>query len=162
MSKTIAAQINELRGMTVRELREKYREVYGEETRSGNKDWLWKRIAWRIQELEYGGLSERAKRRAEGIANEADIRLRVPKDAFGTSPDEARKTVKGKISRTASHDKRLPSPGTVLKRRYKGRIHSVQVQNDGFEYDGGVFKSLSAVAREITGSHWNGYLFFNL
>jgi len=57
MSETIAAQVTALRRMTVGELREKYREVFGEETRSGNKDWLWKRIAWRIQEIEYGGLS---------------------------------------------------------------------------------------------------------
>jgi len=148
MTETMIERINSLRDMTVGQLREKYRDVFGEETKSGNKDWLWKRVAWRIQELEYGGLSERAKNRAAELANESDIRVRVPKSAFSAHPDEARK-------------KGAPT-GSVLTRKYKGHLYSVRVHETGFEYDGRIFRSLSAVARDITGSHWNGNLFFNI
>jgi len=148
MTETMIERINSLRAMTVGQLREKYRDVFGEETKSGNRDWLWRRIAWRIQELEYGGLSGRARNRAAELANEADIRQRVPKDAFSGHPDEARK--------------KAVSPGTVLTRKYKGRMYSVRALENGFEYDGRIFRSLSAVARDITGSHWNGNLFFKI
>ena len=148
MTETIIERINSLRDMTVGQLRQKYRDVFGEETRSGNKDWLWKRVAWRMQELEYGGLSERAKNRASELANEADIRLKVPKNAFDELPSAARKSG--------------ISPGTILTRKYKGRIYGVRTLEKGFEYDGRIFRSLSAVAHDITGSHWNGNLFFNI
>ncbi len=148
MTETMIERINSLRDMTVGQLREKYRDVFGEETKSGNKDWLWRRVAWRIQELEYGGISERAKHRAAELANEADIRVRVPKDAFSGQPAGERK-------------KAVPT-GTVLTRKYKGRLYSVRVLEAGFEYDGRIFRSLSAIARDITGSHWNGNLFFNI
>ena len=157
MSDTIAKQIHALRRMTVAELRTKYREVYGDGTRSGNKDWLWKRIAWRIQELSYGGLSERVKQRATEIASEADIRARVPKDAFDDVVVEQNVTTD-----CLPRDKRVPPPGTILNREYKGELYTVKVLNKGFEYDNRRFMSLSAVAREITGSHWNGFMFFNL
>ncbi len=162
MSETIAARVAALRRMTVGELRAQYREVYGEETRSGNKDWLWKRIAWRIQELEYGGLSERAKRRAGELANELDIRSRVPCGAFDDTPGGKRKIVRLSASGLATHDRRLPMPGTIINREYKGNIYQVKVLEDGFEYEGRVVNSLSAIAKEITGSHWNGFKFFNL
>lgn len=157
MSETIATQINALRRMTVGELRVKYREVYGEDTRSGNKDWLWKRIAWRVQELSYGGLSERVKHRAAEIANEADIRMRVPRDAFDAALAGA-----NKFTGTLPRDKRIPPQGTVMNREFKGENHAVKVVDKGFEYNGRLYKSLSAVARAITGQHWNGFMFFNL
>lgn len=72
MTREVAA----LKRMTVKELRGRYVEVFGETTRSGNKDWLWKRIAWRMQANAEGGLSERARRRAEEIANDADLCMR--------------------------------------------------------------------------------------
>jgi hypothetical protein len=59
-------------------------------------------------------------------------------------------------------DDRLPPPGTVITRKYKGEVLQVRVQPDGFEYEGAVYTSLSAVAKAITGSHCNGYLFFRL
>lgn len=142
-------RINSLRGMTVGQLREKYRDIFGEETKSGNRDWLWRRVSWRIQELEYGGLSERAKSRAAELADETDIRARVPKNAFSGLPNEGR-------------EKETLPVGTILSRKYKGRTHTVRALETGFEYDGRIFRSLSAVARDITGSHWNGNLFFNI
>ena len=162
MPDSIVSQIEELRGMTVGELREKYRSVYGEDTRSYNKDWLWRRIAWRIQELKYGGLSQRAKRRAAEIANEADIRQRVPKNAFDDPAGESPKKTTRTVKTLTPSDSRLPMTGTMINRTYKGKVHSVTVLEDGFAYDGRLYKSLSAVAKEITGSHWNGFKFFNL
>jgi hypothetical protein len=162
MAETMIERINSLRGMTVGQLREKYRDVFGEESRSGNKDWLWKRIAWRIQELEYGGLSERARKRASELANEADIRMRVPKNAFNGHPGEARKNNSENTFALSQGNRRYPTPGTMLSRKYKGRIYGVRALENGFEYDGRIFRSLSAVARDITGSHWNGNLFFNI
>ncbi|HPI77038.1 MAG TPA: DUF2924 domain-containing protein [bacterium] len=157
MSETIAKQIQALRRMSVADLRAKYHEVYGEHTRSANKDWLWKRIAWRLQELSYGGLSERARNRAAEIADEADLRLRVPRNAFDASVKGAAGVV-GSLPR----DKRVPAAGAAISRIYKGESHTVVVVENGFEYEGITYKSLTAVARKITGSHWNGYSFFNL
>jgi len=162
MSETIAAQINALRRMKVSELRQKYREVFGEDTRSGNKDWLWKRIAWRIQEMEYGGLSDRAKHRAVQLANEADIRMRVPKDIFAERLKTIDSSMRQDVPGAMPSDGRIPPSGTIINRIYKGRTYSVKVVAGGFEYEGAKYKSLTALAREITGTHWNGFQFFNL
>lgn len=162
MTDSMVAQIESLRNMTVTQLREKYRQVYGEDSRSGNKDWLWKRIAWRIQELKHGGLSERAKRRAAELANEADLRLRVPQNAFTGLVNGNSEKTKRVVRRITTSDNRLPMPGTVLRRKYKGKMYSVTVLEDGFSYDGRLYRSLSALAGEITGSHWNGFAFFNI
>jgi hypothetical protein len=59
-------------------------------------------------------------------------------------------------------DDRLPPPGTVITRKYKGEVLQVKVRTDGFEYEGKVYASLSAVAKAITGSHCNGFLFFRI
>ena len=151
---TIAAEINALRQMSTPELKAKYREVFSEEPRSNNRDFLWKRIAWRIQELAFGGLSERAKARAKELANIADIRIRAPRGAFDNLPCP--------LAPTRVKEKRLPMPGTVLVRKYKGQRVEVEVLEKGFAYAGRTYRSLSAVARAVTGSHWNGRLFFGL
>ena len=159
----LAAEIKALREMTVSELRDRYREVFGEESRSNHKDWLWKRVAWRIQELAEGGLSERAVQRAKELANEADVRVRPPRDAFSDSEAEGAdvaQTSRATVRRV--RDRRLPIPGTVLTRKYNGQQIAVRVLARGFEYDSQRYRSLSAIAREVTGSHWNGYLFFGL
>jgi len=82
----IAREVAALKRMTVKELRGRYVEVFGEATRSGNKDWLWKRIAWRMQANAEGGLTERARRRAEELANDADLRVRRPLEKHAPSP----------------------------------------------------------------------------
>jgi len=152
----IGGQIRDLQDMTVRELKSRWAEVFGEDAPNGHKQYLIKRIAWRIQANAEGDISERARRRAEELANDADLRLRPPRPnapPFGH-------TVRHRAPKTL--DPRLPVPGTVLTRRYKGRTVQVTVLDDGFEYEGEVYGSLSAVAEAVTGSHWNGYLFFGL
>ncbi|MGH9661728.1 MAG: DUF2924 domain-containing protein, partial [Bryobacteraceae bacterium] len=150
-------EIEALCHMTVGELRAKYLEVFGEESRSNHKQFLFRRIAWRMQALAEGGLSERARRRALEIANDADLRIRAPKRFDAGTPGD--RSVKRRISVT---DPRLPPPGQFLVREYRGRSIAVKVRTDGFEYDGRVHRSLSAIAREVTGTKWNGFLFFNI
>ena len=151
MALNIVKEVAAMRKMTVNELREKYGAVFGEGTNARNKDWLVKRIAWRMQANEEGGLSERARRRAMELANDADLRTTAPKE----------KQPKLKVV-SAVIDDRLPPPGSTLTRQYKGEEIEVRILADGFEWEGEVFASLSAVAKAITGSHCNGFLFFGL
>lgn len=157
MSESIATRIQALRKMTVAELCEKHLELFGTETRSRHKSQLFKRLAWRIQELEYGGLSERAKRRAEEIANDLDARFLPPRMPTG-GKDRYREILPSPSQSSGAH----PVPGTILTREYRGEVHQVTALDRGFEYRGGVYRSLSGVAKAITGTQWNGYLFFGL
>ena len=89
MNDPVRRQIGEVQPMKVRELREKYREVFGELSRSNHRQFLVRRIAWQIQALTEGGLSECARQRALEIANDADLRISPPKDFLNpTSEDE--------------------------------------------------------------------------
>jgi hypothetical protein len=151
MAESIATQVTRLQRMTVGELRERYAEVFGEQPRSRNKDYLWKRVAFRIQELAEGGVSERARLRAEELARDADLRVRPPRKGAAAAEAVA-----------LPRDSRLPPVGGELKRLYNGKEHVVRVLEDGFEYEGRTFSSLSAIARTISGTRWNGFLFFNL
>jgi len=160
MQASVISQIQALRQMTVAELRVKWRELFGEESRSCNKDFLWRRLAWRVQELAYGGLSERAKARLEELSPQIDIRFLPPrgwKEAL-----EAAMAARPAIASGPVRDPRLPKPGTVLSRPYRGHDIRVTVQEKGFEYAGRPYRSLSAIAREVTGQGWNGLLFFGL
>ena len=155
-TQNIQATITTLERMTVAQLQAKYLEVFGEPSRSGNRGFLIKRIGWRIQSQAEGSLSERAKRRAEELARDADIRTTIPK-ARETEARAMKQTVKV----PTAHD-RLPIPGTILTRKYRGQQIEVKVLANGFEHEGQTYRSLSAVAKVVTGSHWNGLLFFGL
>ncbi|GAB6188170.1 DUF2924 domain-containing protein [Thermopirellula anaerolimosa] len=154
MNLNVEKELAALRRMSVGELRVRYVEVFGEPTRSRHKQWLIKRILWRMQALAEGDLSERARRRAEELANDANLRLRPPRTPAASQTQA--------VPAAAGRDSRLPPPGTILTRPYKGETLQVKVLPQGFEYEGQVHKSLSAVAKAITGSHCNGYLFFRL
>ena len=156
MDAMVLKQIEQLRGLTVNGLRAKYREIFGEDSRSGNKDYLYRRIAWRLQANAEGDLSERARHRALEIANDADLRVRAPK----LKADAENRTTVTAIN--GARDPRLPKPGTLLTREFKGKVHVVAVLADGFEYDGRPFKSLSKIATDIAETRWNGYTFFGL
>src|ERR1035441_3820497 len=129
-STAIHEQIEVLRYMTVGQLKEKYREAFGEVSRSNHKQFLFRRIAWRIQANAEGGLSERARRRALEIADDADLRIRAPRNFLKGALDETR-TVESRIS--PASDPRLPLPGTLLVRRFQGQDVIVRVREDGFE-----------------------------
>ncbi|QNN23357.1 DUF2924 domain-containing protein [Planctomycetales bacterium ZRK34] len=155
----IHQEISALRRMTPAQLRDKYAEVFGETVRTGNKPYLIKRIAWRLQCLIEGDISQRARRRAEELAQGADIRVSVPKTKPITESSSFRTTTH---SVRMNDDERLPTPGTIITRPYKGRLIKVEVLTHGFECDGKVYRSLSAVAKAVTGSHCNGFAFFRL
>jgi hypothetical protein len=158
MHVNVAQELAALEAMMVIELRAKYAQVFGEETRVGNKAWLVKRIIWRLQALAEGDLSERARRKAAELAQDADLRLSPPRVGKDSSVVVVRRNVKANHCDPKDHY--LPLPGTILTRWYKGQTLKVQVLRHGFEFDRQVYKSLSAVAKAITGSHTSGFLFF--
>ena len=147
---TITEQLSALAHMTVAELKTKYQNLFGEASRSFNKDYLRKKIAWRIQEIAEGGLSKRAKQRIEELAIDAPARFHKK----ATSQDQP-KPVHPK-------DPRLPMPGSIITKKHKGITHEVKVLGNGFEYQDQAYRSLSKIAKVITGTSWNGFLFFNL
>jgi hypothetical protein len=147
----MTAQLAALHEMTVSELRTRYQEVFGEPSHSRNRDYLRKKIGWRIQELAEGGLSDRALARIEELIPGASLHW----------PRKKRKGVQSKPKKP-KRDPRLPAAGTVLTRIYQGAEHAVTVLEKGFEYRDKKYRSLSGVAREITGTRWNGFLFFNI
>lgn len=160
MSLNIAKEVAALERMTVGELQQRYMEVFSEPVRSRHRQYLIRRIAWRLQANAEGGLSERALRRAEELANVADVRVTPPR-----APRLAETTRSATVDRAGTHgrvDRRLPAVGASITRSYKGRKLSVTVLPDGFEYEGERFRSLTAVAKLVTGSHINGFRFFGL
>ena len=159
----LAHDIATLPTLTVAQLRQRYAEAFGEPTKSANKLWLRKRIAWRLQANAEGDLSERARQRAALLANDADLRLSPPTtDSVPAPASAADASSDPAIPEPLVPDRRLPLPGAILSRLYKGQQLQVTVLDSGFAYEGKVFASLSAVAKAITGSHCNGYFFFHL
>ena len=148
---TIAAQLSTLQVMTVGQLRTSYRDLFGEDTNSHNRDFLYKRIAWRLQEQAFGGLSARTKDRLAGLVDESLIRVRPP-HTFRPGVDA------GQLAPAA-----VGAPtGKILSRCYKGRQIEVSVLDNGFLYDGKLYASLTAVSNAITGTHCSGRAFFGL
>src|SRR5205814_9739208 len=141
-------------------LKRRYEEVFGEASRSTNKQFLFRRIAWRLQANAEGGLSERARRRAAEIVDEAELRTRAPKEFL---PGPVSASAPCPVDRShVQRDGRLPPPGTLLTRRLENRQIVVKVLEKGFECETRQYGSLSAIAREVTGTRWNGLLFFGL
>ena len=149
---SMTAQLHALQGLSTQQLRTKYRELFGEDTHSHNREFLFKRIAWRLQEQAYGGLSQRTKARLTALVDESLIRVRPPKD-FHPSVDA------GPMPESTSEP---PSRGKIISRLYKGTRIEVEVLDNGFMYEGTVYASLSAVAKTVTGSHCSGRAFFGL
>lgn len=154
MTVNVARETAALQRLTVPQLRQRYAEVYAETTNAGNRTWLVKRILWRMQALAEGDLSERARQRAAELANDADLRLNPPATLVLPIPATL------PPAPNPQSDDRLPPPGTILTRPYKGRTLQVQILTEGFAFEGRIYPSLSAVAKAATGSHCNGYLFF--
>jgi hypothetical protein len=119
------------------------------ESRSNNKKFLVRRVAWRMQANAEGGLSERALERAVAVAEEAELRIRAPQSF-------------SKELAQGNRDPRLLAVGTCLTREFQGRTVSVEVLENGFRYQEQIYRSLSAVARQVSGVQWNGFAFFSL
>lgn len=147
MPDSTLCQIAELPSMSHDELKELWRALYGKEPPAYNRTFLVKRLAYRIQEIAYGGLSERARiRMKELVASDGkDIGMR----RRGARMERGR-------------DDSLPIAGTRIVREWNDGLYEVTVTDSGFEYDGRLYRSLSAIAKAITGTHWNGKLFFGV
>ena len=141
MNNSVLAQLAALPEKSTTDLKQLWRDLYDREPPPYNKPFLVKRLAYRIQELAYGGLSARAEAKLRELIAEEEARLN------------------GKLPKR-SRDR--PIAGTRLIREWKGVEHAVTVLADGYEYQGRPYKSLSAIARAITGTRWNGPAFFAL
>ena len=150
MFSAVSDDIKHLRTLKAAALKLKYEELFGEPTRSLNRQFLFRRVAWRMQALAQGDLSERARRRAFEIANDADWKVRPSRNFSGFLIDLPKR------------DRRLPPPGSTLTRVYRGCSIVVKVLEDGFEWEQRHFGSLSKVASAITNTRWNGFAFFAL
>lgn len=140
MPDTVLAQLAALKVAPVADLKQKWRDLFDREPPPYNRRFLEGRLAYRIQELAYGGLSEEAAERLDALADELD----------------------GKKPRHRSSVDTRPIAGTRLIREWKGIEHCVTVRQENFEYQGRPYRSLSAIARHITGTRWNGLVFFGL
>ncbi len=156
MSPKIAAEVAQLPDLTITQLAERYEQVFKEECRSRNKQYLIRRIAWRLQANDEGGLSLETIRKAKELAIDAEVRVTAPREHKNT------RVVRPEPNAFVDWDARLPPPGNMVERQYKGRMIRVVVLQEGFEYEGQRYRSLSAIAKEVSGSHCNGFLFFRL
>jgi hypothetical protein len=132
----VKAELEALRALDADALLDRYEALFGRSPRSTNREYVFRRVAWRMQELRFGGLSTVARRRLDELVAELDLPKVPPKKAV--------------------------KPGAVLTREWRGRSISVTVRDEGVEFEGVMFKSLSAVAKHVTGAHWSGRLFFGL
>jgi len=164
MSDTIQRQLVALNKMTTGELVQRYAELHGQPCRTRHRAYLIRKIAWRIQANAEGDLSERARRRANELANDAEVRVMAPK-AMVCPPQGGEAVTTTRAYRPSpSRDPRLPPAGSAIVRQFKGRSIRVVVLDDdqGFEYDGDRFATLTAVAKKVSGNHINGFRFFQL
>jgi hypothetical protein len=141
MTDTVLAQLAALKTAPAAALKAKWRALFETEPPPYNRRFLENRLAYRIQELAYGGLKKETVARLRELGRQYDGKA-------GTRPK--------------ARNSRLPITGTRLIREWQGIEHCVTVRVDGFDYQGRPYKSLSAIAREITGVRWNGWVFFGL
>jgi len=155
MENTVVSQIMELKTKSLEELKVKYEELFnGKKAPSNNKIFLWRRLAYRIQEINYQGLSDYTQTRLNDLIERYD-----PVNNKSLRPNQSTQEV---TPRHSTRDKRLPIPGSLIVKVYKDQRLEIKVLEDAFEFRGKTYKTLSAIAGEVTEAHWNGYLFFNL
>jgi len=157
LNDTLLLEIEALRSQKTKALQARYHQLFGEESPSCNRNHLFRRIAWRLQALEMGDLTERARQRALLLSHDVDLRLRAPRD-FWKAVDHR----ENQPPDTPERDPRLPRVGTILRRTYRGQLVEVEVLEDGFQYNGQHYASLSSIASAATGTRWNGFAFFGL
>ena len=160
MDTAVLVEIEKLRRASLQALRDKHQQLFGEATSCRHRQHLFRRLAWRLQALAEGDLSERALRRAAEIACDADLRMVAPRGFFSLG-DRPIEPVAGNRDRPPQ-DGRLPLPGTMLSRQWKGQTILVEVLAEGFRFDNRYYTSLSAIASAVTGTRWNGLAFFGL
>ena len=136
----VLRQLFALQEMDRKAIEEKWRDLYGTEPPNFKKTFLQRRLAFRIQELFYGGVDDSTKQKLSEIT-----------DKLEDKKPKARVEIDGKIL-----------PGTRFVREWKGKLYETIVRDDGFEYNGQMYRSLSAIATAITGTQWNGRKWWGL
>lgn len=139
--RTVLTRLSALKHMSVKALKDEWQTLFGDAAPNNSRIFLEIRLGYRIQELTYGGPDRETRRMLDLLADEVEG---LPRR-------------KNQIA-----DPRNPVVGTRLVREWDGIAHTVTVLKDGFDWQGRKMKSLSAIAREITGTRWNGYRFFGL
>lgn len=164
MPRSITKQIDAIERMTTSELAEQYEALHGQPVRTRHRAYLIRKIAWRLQADAEGDLTERARKRATELANDADVRVMAPKTQIHPPATTSSTTVHRSLPQGEHSDPRIPSVGSAIVREYKGQTIRVGVlpADEGFEYDGERYRTLSAIAKKVTGSHINGFRFFRL
>lgn len=141
MTDTVLTQLTALRTMPITQLKQRWRDLFGKEPPPFNRRYIETRLGYRIQELAYGGLKPETRVRLEALGDQLDggniVLRRIRADS-------------------------RPLPGTQLIREWQGIRHTVTVRPEDFEFEGRPYRSLSAIARHITGTRWNGWVFFGL
>ena len=146
----VDAEVRELDSLSTHQLSQRYRELFHRDPPIKDARWKKRRIAWQVQAMAFGGLSERTV-----------ARLREIQQLMGLDLAREGPTVRSKVSRPTRHD-HLAS-GAVLVRQWRGEEIRVLVRDDGsFEMNGQIFKTLTSVVRSVTGTHWNAKLWFGL
>lgn len=151
MDNEIAQKIEALKELPLKALKVAYSEHFPDKKTSNNRTYIWRRVAYRTQELEQGELTTLAKAKLTSLMDAYDPVNNATLKPQASTPDIATK-----------RDQRLPLPGTIITKDYKDTRIQVKTLEKGFEYNGKIYRSLTAIAKEITGAHWNGFLFFNL
>jgi hypothetical protein len=154
MSGSIAVQVQVLQKMTIEELRIEWEKTFGKPTKQRHRSYLWRRLAKKLQE---DGLPKLTPEEKAKVAAYRDLIRQLPPDRW--FPSKWSKKTKPKKT---PFNRQSPPPGSVISREYKGEEIIVKFLDDGFEYDGKVFRSLSAIAKDVTGTVWNGPAFFGL
>jgi len=157
MKEHISEQLQTLKSASILKVQERYKELFkASEAPCANKPYLIKKITYRLQEMADGGLSDETKTQIIELIEKYDP---INNKALRPQVVSAGKNV---VSIPFMRDKRLPIPGTVIQKKYKGQDYHVKVLDKGFEYKDKYYKSLSSIAFEITGAHWNGFSFLGL
>jgi hypothetical protein len=164
MTEDLQAEIAKLDRLPVAELQRRYQALTGKPARSAHPAFLARRLAWELQARHLGGLSDEARQRIAELAESLDPLAKAATKArrCGTADLHARGSEGGTRLGHRRREIRLPGPGTTVRRTYKGREIAVRILDDGFEFDDRRYRSLTAIAKLVTGAHWNGLLFFGL
>ena len=166
MAKDLPAELDKLSRLSIADLGRRYEALTGRAAACSHRGFLLRRVAWHLQADRQGGLSPEALQSIEALAEAENPLARMAARArrhCGCSERSAGNdpTRHGR-QRHHPREIRLPRPGALIRRVYKGREIVVRVLESGVEYDGRRYRSLTAIAKEITGAHWNGLLFFGL
>ena len=162
MNESASRRIEEVRQLGVKALRARFRELFTYEApRFLHRGALGRRVLWQEQALEHGGLSEETKRRLDELAREPALNI-FPDQAMVPTATAPAAGEKRSFKFRAKSNPRLPLPGTVLVRQYRGREVRAAILPNGVEYEDRVFASLSALANELTGTHTSGMAWFGL